>query len=289
MRDDFAVFILTNGRPDNIKTLKALKKGNYTGKIYLICDNLDKTLSEYQKKYDDKVIVFDKPAIAKKIDTGINDDDMRAIVYARNACFDIAKNLGLKYFLELDDDYTAFGYRCIKNDKFTQRKVTDLNRAFEYMINFLEASGALSVAFAQNGDYVGGKDGKFYQKGLARKCMNTFFCKTDNRFWWNGKQNEDVSTYTHLGNKGKLFFTFTRLSINQAGTQQQGGGMTEVYLEKGGYNKPFSSVIFSPQAVKVAMLNTSHKRIHHRINWNLCVPKILNEKYKKVKRIDKCK
>lgn len=26
MRDDFAVFILSNGRPDNIKTLRALKK-----------------------------------------------------------------------------------------------------------------------------------------------------------------------------------------------------------------------------------------------------------------------
>ena len=25
MRDDFAVFILSNGRPDNIKTLRALK------------------------------------------------------------------------------------------------------------------------------------------------------------------------------------------------------------------------------------------------------------------------
>lgn len=60
--------------------------------------------------------------------------------------------------------------------------------------------------------------------------------------------------------------------------------MTEVYLEKGGYNKPFSSVIFSPQAVKVAMMNTSHKRIHHKINWNLCTPKIINEKYKKVKK-----
>lgn len=161
------------------------------------------------------------------------------------------------------------------------RKITNIDSVFEAMLKFLDVSGALSVAIAQAGDYIGGADGKFYKKGLARKCMNTFFCRTDNRFWWSGKQNEDVSTYTHLGNKGKLFFTYTKVCIIQASTQQTAGGMTEVYLEKGGYNKPFSSVIFSPQAVKVAMMNTSHKRIHHKINWNLCAPKILNERYKK--------
>lgn len=288
MRDDFAVFILSNGRPDNIKTLRALKKGNYTGNWYIVCDDLDATLPEYKKKFKDRVIVFDKRAIAAKIDTGINDnEDMRAIVYARNACFDIAKNLGLTYFLELDDDYTSFDARYIskgKKEKLKVRKIKNLDNVFEAIIKFLDASGALSVAIAQAGDYIGGADGKFYKKGLARKCMNTFFCRTDNRFWWSGKQNEDVSTYTHLGNKGKLFFTYTKICIIQAATQQTTGGMTEVYLEKGGYNKPFSSVIFSPQAVKVAMMNTSHKRIHHKINWNLCTPKIINEKYKKVKK-----
>lgn len=118
MRDDFAVFILSNGRPDNIKTLRALKKANYTGNWYIVCDDLDTTLPEYKKKFKDRVIVFDKRAIAAKIDTGINDnEDMRAIVYARNACFDIAKYLGLTYFLELDDDYTSFDARYISKGK----------------------------------------------------------------------------------------------------------------------------------------------------------------------------
>ena len=33
---DFAVFILTHGRPDNVITFNTLKKANYTGKIYLL-------------------------------------------------------------------------------------------------------------------------------------------------------------------------------------------------------------------------------------------------------------
>ena len=46
---DFAVFILTHGRPDNLKTLTTLKKCGYTGEIYFIVDNEDKTIEQYQK------------------------------------------------------------------------------------------------------------------------------------------------------------------------------------------------------------------------------------------------
>ncbi len=33
-----------------------------------------------------------------------------------NACFDIAKNLGYKYFIQLDDDYYSLGYRYIEGN-----------------------------------------------------------------------------------------------------------------------------------------------------------------------------
>ena len=39
--------------------------------------------------------------------------------------------------------------------------------------------------------------------------------------------------------------------------------------------------MFSPSSVKVAMLNTERARLHHRVNWNNAIPKILNEQYKK--------
>lgn len=37
----FAVFILSHGRANNIITIQALKKSNYTGKIYIIIDDED--------------------------------------------------------------------------------------------------------------------------------------------------------------------------------------------------------------------------------------------------------
>ena len=88
--NNFAVFILSNGRPDRVYTYETLRRHGYTGRIVLVVDDLDKTKDEYIEKYGSDVVVFDKRAAAKTFDQADNFDDMRAIVYARNACFDIA-------------------------------------------------------------------------------------------------------------------------------------------------------------------------------------------------------
>lgn len=49
MRNDFAVFILTHGRADNVVTVPAIKKAGYTGKIYFIIDDEDEQAEEYKK------------------------------------------------------------------------------------------------------------------------------------------------------------------------------------------------------------------------------------------------
>ena len=108
---DFAVFILTHGRPDNVITYNTLQRQGYTGPLYIIVDNEDKTIDQYRKRFGERVIVFDKAAIAETFDEGDNFHDRRAVVYARNASFQIARNLGLTYFLQLDDDYREFKYR----------------------------------------------------------------------------------------------------------------------------------------------------------------------------------
>ena len=43
MRNDFAIFILSHGRANKVKTLKTLKDCGYNGKWYIIIDNEDKT------------------------------------------------------------------------------------------------------------------------------------------------------------------------------------------------------------------------------------------------------
>ena len=60
--------------------------------------------------------------------------------------------------------------------------------------------------------------------------MNSFFCSTEREFQFVGAMNEDVNTYTTLGSRGELFFTFTSLQLDQKQTQSQTGGITDMYL-----------------------------------------------------------
>ena len=108
---NFAVFILTYGRANRVVTYKTLIDSGYNGLVYFICSDDDKELSNYKKLYKDKVVVFSKKDYKDKFDIGDNFNDERVVVYARNACFDIAKKIDIKYFLVLDDDYTKFDYR----------------------------------------------------------------------------------------------------------------------------------------------------------------------------------
>lgn len=281
MRNDFAVFILSHGRANNLITLKTLDKIGYTGKTYIIIDNEDEQEEEYKKLNVEDVIIFDKNEMIEKTDTADNFKDHRLVVYARNKCHEIAKKLGIKYFLVLDDDYSSLDFRFIKDNKFKAKKIQNADKLFLKTIEFLEKSGALTIAYAQAGDFIGGKDNGNYKKEVLRKAMNTFFCMTDRPFKFSGSTNEDVNAYITYGMKGKLMFTITKVSVVQKMTQQNPGGLTDIYLDNGTYVKSFYSVIHEPSCVKVALMGSNNKRIHHKINWDKCCPKILNEKWKK--------
>ena len=282
MRNNFAVFILTHGRPNRVLTLDTLKKCNYTGKYYLVIDNEDDKADEYYNKYGkDKVLMFDKLAISKTFDTCDTFDDRRAIVYARNVCFKLAKELGLDYFLELDDDYTEFRFRVEKEGVLRTIYCRHIDEVFEAMLVFLDIPSISTVALAQTGDFIGGTESNVFKQKLCRKAMNSFFCKTNKPFTFIGRINEDVNTYVNLGTKGKLLFTVAECSLDQLATQSNKGGMTDLYLDSGTYVKSIYSVITNPSCVKIGLMGQSNKRIHHKILWNYCLPKIINQKYKK--------
>ena len=278
---DFAVFILTHGRPDNVITYNTLKRCGYTGETYIITDNEDDREADYKKRFGDKVVVFDKLKKSTEFDTGDLSKDRRAIVYARNACFDVAEELGIKYFLELDDDYTSFMFRWVEDGKFCCKEIRNLDEVCSAFVKFIKDTPTKSIAFCQGGDFIGGADNDRYRQGLLRKCMNSFFCSTDKRFDFVGRVNEDVNTYTSLGQRGDLFFSYTGIMLKQKQTQSNKGGMTDLYLDSGTYVKSFYSVIYSPSCVKISMMGDKHMRIHHKVNWECCCPKILNEKGRK--------
>lgn len=279
----FACFVLCHERPDNTPTIKTLRKYGYTGDIYIILDDKDTKVEEYRKNFPDcKVEIFSKSAISNVFDLMDNQSNDRCAVYARNACFEIAEKLGIDYFCELDDDYTSIPYRYVIDDVCYRSKSANLDAVFAAYINFMECSDSIySVAFGQPGDFIGGSNSQLVKRKYIQKTMNSWICKTTRKFIFNGRMNDDVNTYCVYGSRGKLFYTFDFIMIDQPETQKVVGGMTDMYRGNGTYMKSFYTVIACPAFVKISIMGDRYYRIHHSIDYNIGVPKLISSVYRK--------
>lgn len=282
----FCVFIISHGRPDNVITLRTLKRCNYTGPLFIVCDNEDSTVPQYKANHGaGMVLVFDKPKYAAMVDSCDNFQNRRTTTHARNACFDLAAERGFDYFLVLDDDYTRFSL-VKENDVTTNdHPARGIDAQIEATFCFLDSDERIkSICWMQTGDTIGGMQSWVKWNTMfpfsKRKAMNSFFCKTSRRFWFFSRLNEDVNTYLALGARGGIFMTIPQVLLQQKLTQKSSGGMSDAYIASGTYIKSFYTVMTTPSSARVT-ITPAMKRLHHRISWNNAVPKILDEAHKR--------
>lgn len=285
VRDDFAVFILTHGRPEKIITVETLKRCGYTGKWYLILDDEDKTIEKHKEMFgEEHCVVFSKDEAASRFDVYDNFDGRNVIVYARNMCFDIARSLGLNYFAEFEDDYEMLRFRFPEGGSLRAREMRNFDDVAEACCTFLDdAPRVRTIAWAQSGELFGGLNGSVWKEKVKRKAMNTFFfkiCDPKDDFYFPGRFNDDVNAYTVLGQRGEIFLQTPVANLNQVNTQKQKGGNADAYLQYGTYTKSFYSVLACPHSVKVSVLGTGNRRIHHAVEFGTCVPKIISDRFK---------
>jgi len=281
MKNEFVVLILTHGRPDKIHTYDSLRKSGYTGPIRIVIDNEDKTAEEYRRRFPGEVVVFDKSEWADKTDVMDNFPHRRAIVYARNAAFQIARDLGYEWFFQLDDDYTNWYFKFDGKLQFCTKSILRIDDIFNSIVNFAKKTNSF-ISIAQDGDFIGG-GGNTYTKNLGtkRKCMNGWLCKSSSLLSFCGHLNEDCTAYVLNGLRGIVFLQTYQASLKQKPTQATAGGMTEAYKESGTYQKTFYTVMAAPSCTKISTISPSGGRIHHSIKWNNCAPKILPESCRK--------
>lgn len=285
MPNNFAIFIMVYGRPDKMKTDQTLRKVGYTGEIYYVGDNTDETIPQQRKRYGDKLLVFDKQEAALLCDSGDNSGDLRSTLYSANTIPKLAKELGLKHYMIMCDDYIEIRHFLDERGNFLSAGkvwVSDLDKIIEAMIRFLDETKSRTIALSQGGDFIGGVDSPYARPMMKRKAMNSFLCSVDNPIKFMGRLNEDVTTYVRDGHLGALYFTIMDVALNQKDTQSQSGGLTDVYLDAGTYTKSFFSVMYNPSCIKVAMMGEKNRRIHHRISWRSAVPQIVHESQRKL-------
>ena len=286
MRKDFCAFILTHGRPNKVTTYKTLRSHGYTGKIFIVIDDEDQTGEDYQRLYGDDVLVFSKDEVGRYTDQFDNSPDRRTITWARNACWDLARQKGYRYFIQLDDDYLGWKHRRFGKhftinaplNEYHNWTIKNLDAVFEALVRLIETTPVKTIALSQGGDH-GSTD--FSRPRFLRKAMNSFVCDIKKPIRFRGRLNEDVNTYVTLGRTGDLFFTDMRLQLNQAATQSNSGGITEVYRDTGTYVKSFYTVITAPSCTHVGLMGHGNMRLHHRIDWSKTVPLIIRQKFKK--------
>jgi len=277
-----AIFILTHKRPEQQITIATLKKAGYTGDLYLLCDTQDPTLKQYKKLYGDSVKTFDKKAYVNKFDLMTNDVKFNAVVYARNAVYDVAKKMGLDYIVVMDDDYSVFYLSVDQTGFYKRTKVTDMDRLITAHLKFLETANLDVLAFAQGGDFVGGWNGNINKNNFRplRKAMNVFFLKVSNPIQFNGTINEDSTMGVQVAQAGGVVITNCLVQLEQTTTQKAVGGLTDIYKDAGTYQKSFYTLIASPSSTRV-MYQRAVGRVHHLIQGDYAYPRIISASLKK--------
>lgn len=284
MRDDFCALILSYNRAGNIPTIETLERHGYTGDWYIVIDSPNDRKPYVEEYGEDRVIYFDKDDTQPELDRGDNFNRRNSILYARYQSFQIARELGYDYFIQLDDDYATFEYRFGANREYGLRdRVEDLDKVFNASIDYMERADLDTICMSQGGDWIGGESAHIANDGTVgtkRKAMNSFICKADKQFDFRGSINEDVNTYSRAQQYGKVFLTHNIVSLEQERTQSNEGGLTDLYESEGTYIKSFYTVLYSPSSTTLSKMGEATNRIHHRINWNNAVPKIVPESTK---------
>jgi len=286
MRDDLCVFVLSYGRAGNVDTVGTLERQGYTGDWYIIVDAEDQ-VDDYVAEYgEDSVIYLHKDGALPETDRGDNFDKRETPLYSRNQLWDVADDLGYDYFWVLDDDYTYIQYRFNSDFEYepqTPSDLSSLDNLLDSGIKFISRADIDTLCLSQGGDFIGGSEASFADGvQTKRKAMNSFLCQTDRPFEYRGTMNDDVNTYVRAAQYGKLFLTTNIASVEQGSTQQNDGGITDLYKAEGTYVKSFYTILFAPSCTSLTKLaGRSADRIHHNISWRNAVPKIVPESTKK--------
>lgn len=286
MRDDFAVLILTHGRAHEQKTYTALRKQGYTGKCYFVLDNMDEQADEYKSIYgEENVLIFDKEEAWQKTDTFFNKKNLLAVVFARNASFQLAKNVGLKWFVNCDDDIENFSLKVPIKGKLITKNISQFDHVLESMIGFMEATSSDCLGISEEGCFVGGVN-ESVKKGLQWSCTHWFLMNVNSPLRFRGQYLEDMLFSIETEKMAKLVYSTMLVSQrlpSLKAVKKQEGGMHETYKADGGANNyvaMFSCVIANPDCFKIK--RSSDGTWKRSMRQDAFRAKIINEKYKKI-------
>lgn len=283
MREDFAIFICTHGRPNKQLTLDALQKCGYTGRLYLVLDDTDSSIQQYIDTFGaDKLLVFDKQHYIDTNDVGSLPPNFKTILYAKNAVEDMAQALKLKSFIIADDDIYSFRLRLPKDEEhLSSFVITDINPVIEAYSDFMLESGFTAVGICGSIHFVAGRkvfDNENIQK--YRVPYNFVFRNSSYKMEWVSSFGEDIITAMEYNKRGHklLDLPYFQYDTIPPGRAIESGGMSDLYNSMSQFILCCYDYIYNPSSIKLCV---NRNRWNAQILKNHVYPKIVSQSYRK--------
>ena len=282
MRDDFAVFITSHNSPDCCPSLVSLRDAGYTGLAYIVVDDKDPALSAYYDFYSkDKLCVFSKEDYVQTLDIGMSKitPQLAAVLYARAYVENIAKMMGLRYFMVLDDDIIGFRFRMPVDNKLISIPAHNMDQILEAYLAYIESTDIVCLSFANDGSFIGGVSS--YEKILERRSCHTIFIRDVSKpFEWSFAVNEDYISSLRMANIGKLLYTMPfvqRVITGMNNREDAKSGMANMYKTTTEFQRAFYATVARPDVCKPSVYNG---RYVISVNKGSAYPKLISDKYR---------
>lgn len=281
--DDFkalnTIYIISKGRPGCL-TAQTLTKMNYPGAWFIVCGNNDETLPEYIKNWGkERILVFDWYEEITRTDTLDNfgfDKMPSGAVPVRNATIRISKERGERRHWQFDDDYRAFYLTNLDRKKHDRLDGRGLQWWMCRIAKFADSCGLPNCGFALGTIESAGENAT----DIGTRVFNAHNqSSTGLATRWRSRLNDDLvnAIETHrLGQKTEYTFLFMQLVMPPS--QQEKGGLSDIYLAEGTVRKSAYPILLAPNAAKLVI---KFGRYHHKVDWSKIRSKVISEKWRK--------
>lgn len=279
---NFAVMICTHGRPNAQHTLDFLRNNGYTGKIILVVDDEDDTVTDLMlKTYPNAdTIKFDKQEWIDKSDTGTIENQRKCILYAKNYCEHLAQNLKLEAFVIADDDIFNLRYRYPEDGKLKSLKITqNLDGVINAYVDFMLSTDIVATGFGFTQFYFSGENSFSPENFLKyRVPYNFVFRNTKHKIDWMSWFGEDIITAVMYNKRGYFMQDIPYIQQEIKPLAKEAGGMKETYDSNSDIRLTMQNVMYLPSELKAYRYNSKYMASIKKDN---SFPMLVSSRYKK--------
>ncbi len=288
MRDDFAVFITSYKKSNNIITITSLLNAGYTGDWYVIVEDNDPELEEYKKKIPkEKLLLYNKKEQSKYYDSCDNFHILNTNLNSLSVVFYFAKKLGYKYFYIAEDDFEGYYYKKRIKNKVLFKPLKNIDDIFEMSIDFMNCNdkiNCLSFTSVQN-TTIGNTD-FFSNKFFNYLNYNGWLCDVNKYINFKGTICNDTITFMNNYRQGNITYTLNYIKnvhkwyYDKKDKELDGSGNDEININY------FTDILIyylynlmgDPSSYKIF---TKNGKINQMFIYKYMIPKIIDGRWKK--------